>query len=130
VTDDPTATSILVADDEDQLLRLCSRLLTRQGYTVLTACDGDEALRVFQENRDAITAVVFDATLPPDGAAAIFEQIARDRGDLRAIFTGGDAPSPTLRELIEERRGVFLHKPFPGAALVRAVAGESPGEGA
>ena len=56
---------------------------------------------------------------------------ARQRSSKRwpgsaAIFTGGDAPAPPLRELIANQRGVFLHKPFPGAALVRAVAGDRP----
>ena len=117
-------TSVLVADDDDQLLRLCSRLLTRAGYAVLPARDGDEALRVFREHSSSICSVVLDATLEPAGAAAIFEEMAQVRGDLRAIFTGGDAPAAPLRELIANRRCVFLHKPFPGAALVRAVAGE------
>jgi DNA-binding NtrC family response regulator len=113
-----------VADDDDQLLRLCSRLLTRAGYRVLPARDGEEALRVFREHSGDICSVVLDATLQPGGAAAVFEEMAQVRGDLRAIFTGGDAPVPPLRELIANRRGVFIHKPFPGAALVRAVAGE------
>jgi len=124
VLDDSKPTSVLVADDDEQLLRLCSRLLTRAGYTVLLARDADEALRVFHEHRDAICSVVLDATLVPGGAAAVYEEIARVRGELRAIFTGGDAPAPALRDLIANHRGVFLHKPFPGAALVRAVSGE------
>jgi DNA-binding NtrC family response regulator len=123
-------TSVLVADDDEQLLRLCSRLLARSDYTVLPARDGDEALRVFRDHRDEIGALVLDATLPPSGAAAVFEAIAQERGDLRAVFTGGDAPLPPLQALIANDRGVFLHKPFPGAALVRAVAGEPPSEGA
>lgn|GEM_PF-1549870 len=124
VPDDSTPTAVLVADDDDQLLRLCSRLLTRAGYAVLTARDGDEALRVFREHSSSIGSVVLDATIEPAGAAAVFEEMTRVRGDLRAIFTGGDAPLALLRELVEQRRGVFLHKPFPGAALVRAIAGD------
>jgi two-component system cell cycle sensor histidine kinase/response regulator CckA len=126
VPDASTLTSVLVADDDDQLLQLCSRLLTRAGYVVLRASDSDEALRVFHENSASICSVVLDATLEPGGAAALFEEMARVRDDLHAIFTGGEAPAPPLRELIENQRGVFLHKPFPGAALVRAVANDRP----
>jgi DNA-binding NtrC family response regulator len=124
VPDDSTLTSVLVADDDDQLLRLCSRLLTRAGYAVLPASDGDEALRVFHEHSGRIGSVVLDASLEPGGAAAIFEEMARVRDDLHVVFTGGDAPAPPLRELIANQRGVFLQKPFPGAALVRAVTGD------
>jgi len=126
VPDASTLTSVLVADDDDQLLRLCSRLLTRAGYAVLPARDGEEALRVFREHSGTISSVVLDATLEPGGAAAVFEEMARIRGDLHAIFMGGDAPPPPLCELIANQRAVFLHKPFPGAALVRAVADERP----
>jgi DNA-binding NtrC family response regulator len=124
--DAPTPTTVLVADDDDQLLRLCSRFLTRAGYAVLPAADSAEALRVFREHSDNIRSVVLDATLEPDGAAAVFEEMIRVRGDLQVVFTGGDAPAPPLGELIAKQRGVFLHKPFPGAALVRAVAGDRP----
>ena len=122
----PLPTTVLVADDEEALLRLCSRLLERKGYAVLPACDGDEAMRVFAEHRDAIHTLVLDATLPPDGAAAVFEAIRDRSDDLAVIFTGGDAPAPSLRELIDRSGGVFLSKPFPGAALVRAVAERHP----
>jgi len=124
--DGSTLTTVLVADDDHQILRLCSRFLTRAGYAVLPASDGDEALRVFREHSGSIGSVVLDATLEPNGAAAVFEEMVRIRDDLRAIFTGGDAPVPPLRELITNQRGAFLHKPFPGAALVRAVAGDPP----
>ena len=92
----------------------------------MPARDGEEALRVFHENSGSICSVVLDATLQPGGAAAVFDEMAQVRGDLRAVFMGGDAPAPPLCELIANQRGVFIHKPFPGAALVRAVAADQP----
>jgi CheY-like chemotaxis protein len=119
-------TTVLVADDEEPLLRLCSRLLEREGYAVLSASDGDETLRVFADHRSAIHTLVLDATLPPNGAVTVFEAIRDLGGDPAVIFTGGDAPAPQLRELIDRSGGVFLSKPFPGTALVRAVVERHP----
>ena len=98
-----TLTSVLVADDDDQLLRLCSRLLTRAGYTVLAAGDGDEALRVFHEHSDELRAVVLDATLPPGGAATRSSPVATRRrrrcadGSRVAAASFSTSPSPDSR---------------------------------
>jgi DNA-binding NtrC family response regulator len=118
--------TILVADDEEPLLRLCSRLLERKGYAVLPARDGDEVVRVFAQHGEAIHTLVLDATLPPDGAASALAALGPQRADLALICIGGDAPGGRLRELIEQRDGIFLAKPFPGDALVRAVAKHHP----
>lgn len=121
MTEDAPQTPVLVADDEVQLLELCGRVLGRQGYEVLTARNGDEAVRAFAARRGEVRAVVMDATLAPAGAAPACEQILKLGDDVGVVVTsGGDLDAP-LRALLTEHRGVFLRKPFPPAALVRAV---------
>jgi DNA-binding NtrC family response regulator len=112
---------VLVADDEEQLLRLCIRVLGRQGYAVQTARNGDEAARSFSGHSQGIRVVVIDATLPPQGAAAVLAEISPLPDDVGVIFTGGDELTAPLREVLLARQGVFLRKPFAATALVRAV---------
>jgi len=121
VTEDTPQTPVLVADDEAQLLELCGRVLERQGYEVLTARNGDEAVRAFAARRGEVRAVVMDATLSPAGAAPACAEILRLAHDVGVVVTGGGDLEPPLRELLAQHRGVFLRKPFPPAALVRAV---------
>lgn len=121
MTADAAFIPVLVADDEEQLLNLCGRVLRREGYSVLPARSGDEALSVFSRHRSDIRVVVIDATIPPDGARPILEAIVRERGDVGVIFTGGDELDHTVRDLLLANEGIFLRKPFPAAALVRAV---------
>jgi CheY-like chemotaxis protein len=118
---DAPHTSVLVADDEKQLLHLCSRVLGRKGYTVLVARNGDEAVRIFTGQAEDIQVVVIDATIPPLGAFPVLAEISKLRDDVGIIFTGGDELEPPLREILLANEGVFLRKPFPAAALVRAV---------
>jgi DNA-binding NtrC family response regulator len=113
--------SVLVADDEEQLLHLCSRVLGRKGYAVLPARSGDEALRIFAGRSEDIRVVVIDATISPKGAAPVLEEISKVRDDVGVVFTGGDDLGEPLREILLANEGLFLRKPFPAAALVRAV---------
>ena len=52
--------TILVAEDEDVVRGLVVLLLETAGYTVLVACDGEDALRVFEEHADAINMAILD----------------------------------------------------------------------
>ena len=121
MTDDAPQNAVLVADDEAQLLALCGRVLRRRGYEVLTARDGDEAVRAAAARRGEVRVVVMDATISPAGAAPACGEILRMLGDVALIVTsGGDLEAP-VSELLAAHRGVFLRKPFSPAALVRAV---------
>jgi two-component system cell cycle sensor histidine kinase/response regulator CckA len=112
---------VLVADDEEQLLQLCGRVLGRRGYEVLAARRGDDAVRVFAACDAEVRAVVIDATIPPDGAASAVQQMLKLRGGLRVVFTSGGDLDDSQRALLFDHAGVFLRKPFPAEALVRAV---------
>ncbi|MFQ5415505.1 MAG: response regulator [Myxococcota bacterium] len=118
---DPCQTPVLVADDEESLLRLCGRVLGRRGYEVLAARTGDDAVRVFAERSAEVRAVVIDATIPPDGAAKAVQEMLKLRGGVRVVFTSGGDLDEGLRALLQDSSGIFLRKPFPAEALVRAV---------
>ena len=121
MTADAAPIPVLVADDEEQLLHLCGRVLGRRGYEVLPARSGEEALALFGRHRAQIQVVVIDATISPQGALPILEEIARQRQDVGVVFTGGDELEDPLRDVLLANEGIFLRKPFPAAALIRAV---------
>ncbi len=116
-----TGLRVLVADDDPQLRRLIGRLLERRGYAVASAADGEEALRRFREDPQAIGVVVLDAALAPGGAAEVLAEMAKVRPDLGVVFTSGDALPPAQRACLVAHDGVFLRKPFDPEALLRAV---------
>jgi DNA-binding NtrC family response regulator len=118
----PSGPLVLIADDEPQLLRLMERVLQRAHYEVLTARDGDEALRASVERGHEIGTVVLDAAIVPNGAGEVLEAVCREDDPVAVVLTSGDSLAEPLSALLREHEGVFLRKPFPPNALLRAVA--------
>jgi DNA-binding response OmpR family regulator len=115
------APSVLVADDEPRLLRLMERLLARAGYDVMTARDGDEAARVYRAHRSAIGVAVLDAAIAPRGSGAVLDSLPEGREGPGVVLTSGGVLDECIGAKLLRHRGVFLHKPFAPAALLKAV---------
>lgn len=121
MNEDPAPATILVVDDEPPLLRLLARVLERQGYSVLTARDGDEALDLFDKHLDAIDVVVLDVMIPPNGIAEVLDHMVSAHGGLAVILSSGDLPDPAISTRVKTYGGVFLRKPFLPKALLELV---------
>ena len=112
---------VLVAEDEPQLQRLMARVLERRGYRVQTVCDGTQAVRVFEEPAGIFEILVLDAAIAPRGGAEVLEAALKHCESLGIVLTSGDALDSALREFMRQHDGVFLRKPFPPSALLRAL---------
>ncbi len=101
---------ILVVDDESDVRNLLSKFLTRRGYSVRTAGDGEAAIEAIRQSRPAI--VLLDIRLPKiDGLAVL--QLLRDASDDVAIITmSGNADEATARRSLELGAADFITKPF------------------
>ncbi len=121
----PTDTArgtILIVDDEAPLLRLITRVLERDGFTTLTAADGEEAKAQLDEHGDAIDGAILDVFIPPNGIEEVIDHLAANRPDMPMMFSSGDMPTPELGARIEKLGASFLRKPFQPRALVEQVA--------
>lgn len=113
---------ILAADDDEDILALVSLRLTRLGYRVHQARDGEEALAAVAEERPDL--VVIDAMMPRlDG----YEAISRLRADpatasLPVILLSARARSADAAAGIDAGADLYLAKPFRAADLAAAVA--------
>jgi len=114
--------SVLVIDDEPALLRLVVRVLEGAGYAVESARDGDEALRLVAARQEPRDAVVVDAKIPPDGAAALLDSIAPGAEGPGVVVISGDWLEPALQERLDAAKGRYLRKPFRPRELLEAVA--------
>jgi CheY-like chemotaxis protein len=113
--------TILVAEDEPMVRNLAARILTEVGYTVLVASDGEEALRVFAENRWTIGLVLLDAVMPKLSGREVFRRIKAECPEVKILFcTGYDPESAHCRD-IKEERARLLQKPFDASLLLRTV---------
>ena len=112
--------TILLVEDEDMVRAVAERALVRQGYTVETARDGEEALEYFAQGK-RYDLVISDVVMPNVDGPTMARTLRRDYGDMRILFMSGYAEEQ-LRQTIAMPNVAFLAKPFSVAQLVDAVA--------
>ena len=116
------AMKILVADDEPQVLDVVTRILDGAGHRVLSAIDGEEALRRVYETHPDL--VLLDIRMPRKDGATVAQQMRDDprTRDIPVVFLTG-----LIRTAEADQRGgrtgrnLFLAKPFDADELLRMV---------
>jgi DNA-binding response OmpR family regulator len=110
-----------LVEDTDNLRNLLQRVLEGNGFSVLPAADGAEALRSCQQHDGTIDLVVSDIVMPQLNGLELEERIRADRPETKFLFmTGFGDRFPELRELIKHGTNI-LEKPFLPSELLRKV---------
>ena len=110
--------TVLVVDDEPPIRELASRILLRDGYTVLVAGSGEEALRVAEENSDTIGLLLCDIDMPRMTGRTLADRLMATRRKLKVLFMSGHAADRLTQLGFVPTAGVpFLNKPFGVAEL-------------
>ena len=116
----PSAT-ILLAEDNDNLRDLLHRVLEGDGFSVLPAADGAEALRLCQQHNGTIDLMVTDIVMPGLNGLQLSEQLRAAHPEMKFLFITGFADEfPELRGLIKYG-ATILEKPFLPSELLRKV---------
>ncbi|HVB34491.1 MAG TPA: response regulator [Patescibacteria group bacterium] len=110
--------TILVAEDHEGILRMACEVLQSFGYRVLTARDGEEAVRIFEQNCEEVSLAFIDIVLPKLQGPEVYEEISRRKPGIPAIFTSG---YPEENAAASSRKAAVLPKPFSPQALARKV---------
>jgi signal transduction histidine kinase/CheY-like chemotaxis protein len=113
----------LVADDEAGVRRILARMLAQQGFEVIEAVDGKEALSVVDERAGALDLVLLDLTMPRLGGAKAREAVAERYPKIPVVLMSGYTDEPTYEQAgARSGAAVFLEKPFERSSVMRAVA--------
>jgi two-component system cell cycle sensor histidine kinase/response regulator CckA len=110
---------ILLVEDEDMVRTVAERALTRQGYTVLTASDGELGLEAL-EKADHIDLLISDVVMPNMDGPAMVARARQSHPDLPVLFMSGYAEEQ-LRKSIDIANVAFLPKPFSVSQLAEAA---------
>ena len=102
---------ILFADDDQLCLDVGVKILQKLGYSVFQARDGQEALEVFEDNKDTVDLVILDMRMPYNGGRA-FDQLKRIKSDVKVIIASGYTEDQRIREMYEQGCIGFIQKPF------------------
>jgi two-component system cell cycle sensor histidine kinase/response regulator CckA len=112
---------VLITEDEDTVRALSRRILEREGYTVLEARDGREAIRVATAYPSRIDLLVTDMVMPNVGGSELFAHLRLLRPDLRVLFVSGYTDDDMIRRGLKDAGSAFLQKPFTARALAAAA---------
>ena len=112
--------TILLAEDDAELRTLTARLLTAQGYAVLEASDGVDALRVASQHRGALDLLATDMVMPLMGGPDLARELAAKHYGLKVLFMSGYTDDAIGRGELGPG-DAFLQKPVDPVVLARRV---------
>ncbi len=114
-------TTVLVAEDDEDILLLVATRLERDGYDVVTARTGEEALALVRERRPDVA--VLDIGMPPPDGLEVVRQIRGDADlrNTRLLLLTAKAQESDVRRGIEAGADAYVRKPFSPAELSARV---------
>jgi len=114
--------TVLIVEDEPSLRHLAKGVLSGKGYKVLTAPNGQDALRVASEHKgEPIRLVVTDVIMPRMGGKVMAEWLKTSFPDLKVLFTSGYTEDAIAHHGVLEKGVEFLPKPYTPESLARKV---------
>ncbi|MEQ8822796.1 MAG: response regulator [Filomicrobium sp.] len=120
-TADMTGTGrVLLVEDEDVVRSFAVRALKRQGYEVLEAVDGLDALEVMKDIDGEVDVVVSDVVMPGMDGPTMLKELRKSNPDLKIIFVSG-YPNEAFQQALGEETFAFLPKPFSLPQLAAKV---------
>ena len=112
---------MLVVEDEELVRSLVRTTLSRRGYRVLDAADGEEALRVSQGHAGPIHLVVTDVVMPGMSGDELAVKLKSVRPETKVLLTSGYPDRVAVHRDAIQARANFLEKPFMPEELLRKV---------
>ncbi|NOZ07224.1 MAG: PAS domain S-box protein [Chloroflexi bacterium] len=113
--------TILVVEDEEALRELISQALSQQGYRVLLAANGQEALNVWAEYGDVTDAIIADVVMPKMGGRELYDHLQHLSPQTRFLFISGYSINGIHQRFLLDQGLEFLQKPFTPAQLLERV---------
>ncbi len=111
---------VLVVDDEPIVMQMAQKALVSHGYQVLTAENGEVAVRIVRERPD-LNLMILDRTMPVMGGDEAFGKVREWNSDLPIIFSSGFDAVDAMQGVREGEPVSFIKKPYTAEALLRAV---------
>jgi two-component system response regulator AtoC len=113
--------TILVADDDLEVRNYFETLLKIQGYGVLLADSGEEALRFLAEEQPPVSLAILDVMMPGKDGIETLKEIRRLYGELPVILVSSASSWPFIMDALDGAPAAFLEKPVMHAELMRAI---------
>ena len=111
--------TILLCEDDNVIRDLYRKILELNGYRVIEAVDGDDAVEKFLEHREAIRLMVSDVMMPNKNGTQAYEEIQKNNGRIKVIFNSGFNTETNRR--LQEEGFHYLQKPYAPQLLLQKI---------
>jgi PAS domain S-box-containing protein len=113
--------TVLVVEDEPEVRQLARRILAAQGYQVLEARHGEDALLVCEQHPGPIHLLLTDVVMPEMGGPELAERLAPFRREMKVLYMSGYTDDAVVHHGVLTSGAAYLQKPFTPEALARKV---------
>jgi len=113
--------TVLIAEDDKEVMSFSREVLERYGYRVIEAVDGEDAVEKFADHEHTIDMLLLDVVMPKKNGREVLEVIRKLRPDVKALFISGYAPGSIHNKGILEEGIHYVSKPISIEGLLRRV---------
>jgi PAS domain S-box-containing protein len=113
--------TILLVDDDEQIINVCRALLEKLGYTVIAAFNGEEAMDCIQKKGKEVDLVILDMIMPGMDGGMTFDKLRELYPSMPVILSSGYSIDGQAKQIMERGCNGFLQKPFSMAELSQKI---------
>jgi CheY-like chemotaxis protein len=113
--------TVLLVDDEDNIIQVAKEMLERMGYEVLVARNGNEALDVVKDNPQKVDLLILDMIMPGLSGGKTFDRVREIRGDLKVLLSSGYSINGEAEEILQRGCDGFIQKPYTMNELSKKI---------
>jgi CheY-like chemotaxis protein len=112
---------ILMVDDEEFITMLAEQVLSDDGYRVITARNGFQAIEIYRELKDQISLVILDFVMPVMDGADVFAELQVINPKVSVVLSSGFAEQDRLRGMLAKGLRGFIPKPYTQKKLLEQI---------
>jgi len=116
-----TGKTILVLDDEPDVRKLVVTMLSSSGYRVLSAANGESAIKTFQKSKQPVDLVLLDVVSPGLSGPMVADRLTELQPGLRVLFMSGYDNTNVVQRYVVDKGHALLTKPFTARQLAKKV---------
>jgi PAS domain S-box-containing protein len=113
--------TILIVEDEEEVRKLAGKILERQGYRILEASQGDDALRISERHGGPIGLILVDVIMPGMSCSELAKHLKSPHPKMKVVYMSGYTDNAIVRHGVLEKGVNYIQKPFTMEGLARKV---------
>lgn len=113
--------TVIVAEDEDAVKKMCVKLLRKNGFRVLEASNGKEALELYEKNTGKVSLLLFDIMMPEMTGKEAYDIISAKEPNIPTLFCTGYSSDLIPNDVVDRPSVQLLTKPYRSTALIKSI---------